>query len=81
MTRKAKLYAAMKANPRGDWTIADVQAVCSNYGLSCKSPTRGSHFTLSHVTIKGHLTVPARRPIKEIYIRLLIEMVESLELP
>lgn len=80
MSRKAKLYAAMKANPRGDWTIADVHAVCGKYGISCKSPARGSHFTLSHTLIKGHLTIPARRPIKEICIRLLIEMVESLEL-
>lgn len=79
MSRKVKLFAAMKANPRGDWSISDVQSVCAIYGISCKAPSRGSHFTLSHPKIRGHLTVPARRPIKGIYIRLLIEMVEDLE--
>lgn len=79
MSRKAKLFASMKANPRGDWTIADVQSVCSAFGIGCKSPARGSHFTLSHPAVRGHLTVPSHRPIKEIYIRLLVQMVDSLE--
>jgi hypothetical protein len=79
MARKAKLLAAMRANPNGDWTIADLQAVCAFVGISCKAPKRGSHFTLSHPATRGLLTVPARRPIKPIYIRLLLEMVDSLE--
>ena len=80
MSQKAKLLAAMKANPRGDWTISDVQSVCAMHGIACRSPSRGSHFTLSHPTIAGHLTVPSRRPIKAVYIRLLIDMVEGLEI-
>jgi len=79
MSRKAKLYASMRANPNADWTIADVQGVCMHYDISCKPPARGSHFTLSHPTVRGLLTIPARRPIKAIYIRLLTEMIDSLE--
>ncbi|MCY7270764.1 MAG: type II toxin-antitoxin system HicA family toxin [Sphingomonas bacterium] len=79
MSQKAKLLAAMKANSRGDWSIADVQSVCAMHGINCRAPSRGSHFTLSHPDIAGHLTVPSRRPIKAVYIRLLIDMVESLE--
>jgi predicted RNA binding protein YcfA (HicA-like mRNA interferase family) len=78
MARADKLLASMKANPASDWSIGDVERLCSAYGISCKSPRRGSHYTLSHPEIAGHLTVPARRPIKPVYIRLLIGMVESL---
>jgi len=78
MARKEKLFLAMKANPRGDWTIADVVAICGAYGITCTAPRRGSHYTLSHPDVPGHLTVPAHRPIKPIYIRLLIGMIEGL---
>ncbi|TPG17590.1 type II toxin-antitoxin system HicA family toxin [Sphingomonas koreensis] len=78
MARKEKLYLAMKANPHGDWSIREVAALCRAYDITCAAPTRGSHYTLSHPAVPGHLTVPAHRPIKPIYIRLLIAMIESL---
>ncbi|WP_174275000.1 type II toxin-antitoxin system HicA family toxin [Sphingomonas bacterium] len=81
MARSDKLFAAMKTSPRGDWTIADIQSLCRDFGITCKAPTRGSHYTLSHPEIGGHLTIPARRPIKPIYIRLLIGMIEGLPRP
>lgn len=79
MSRKEKLYAAMKANPRGDWTITDVAGLSRAHGIACEAPTRGSHYTLSHPRISGRLTIPARRPIKELYIRLLLDMIDRLE--
>ena len=78
MARAGKLLAAMKANPNADWGIGDIEVVCRGYGIACKAPRRGSHYTLSHPGVAGHLTVPARRPIKGVYIRLLIGMIESL---
>ena len=78
MARADKLFAAMKANPQGDWAVGDIETLCRTYGISCKAPRRGSHYTLSHPGIAGHLTIPARRPIKPIYIRLLIGMIEGL---
>jgi predicted RNA binding protein YcfA (HicA-like mRNA interferase family) len=79
LARRSKLIDAMRANPRADWTITDVITVCEAYGISCKSPKRGSHYTLKHPRIAGHLTVPARRPIKQLYIRLMLQMVDALE--
>jgi predicted RNA binding protein YcfA (HicA-like mRNA interferase family) len=78
MARAAKLLAAMRANPNGDWSIRDVEALCRAHGIACKAPKRGSHYTLSHQQVAGHLTIPAHRPIKSIYIRLLVGMVDSL---
>ena len=79
MARRDKLLAAMRANPRDDWTIDDVLAVCRGFGIACKPPTRGSHWILSHPDIPGHLTVPARRPLKPIYVELIVGMIDSLE--
>ena len=79
MARKAKLYAAMKSNPRGDWSITDVQSLCRAFEIDCEAPTRGSHYTLSHPRVSGKLTIPVRRPIKPVYIRLLLDLIGELE--
>lgn len=78
MARGAKLLASMRANPRGDWTIADVATVCRAYGIECAPPSRGSHYQLNHPGIEGRLTVPSRKPIKAVYIQLLVDMVDAL---
>jgi hypothetical protein len=78
MARSDKLLAAMRANPRGDWTIGDVESLARAFGITCKPPRRGSHYTLSHERVRGHLTVPAHRPIKAIYIMLLIDMIDGI---
>ena len=75
-----KLIKAMRANPR-DWKIGDIERACQLYEISCTSPRRGSHYKLQHPRIDGILTVPARKPIKPIYIKLLLEMIDALEKP
>lgn len=78
MSQAEKRFKAMRANPRGRYTIADVQAVCSLYGITCIKPTGGSHYVLKHPEIPGILTVPFRRPIKTIYIMLLLDMIAAI---
>jgi hypothetical protein len=75
-----KLVNAMRSNPR-DWKIGDIERVCKAYDISCSAPKRGSHYKLQHTRIRGILTVPARKPIKPIYIKLLLEMIDTLEKP
>jgi predicted RNA binding protein YcfA (HicA-like mRNA interferase family) len=78
MARGQKLIDAMRANPR-DWAIEDVQRACSAAGLTCEAPKRGSHYKVSHPQLATILTVPYNRPIKPIYIRELLRMIEQLE--
>ncbi len=78
MARSDKLLAAMRANPRADWQTGDVESVARAFGITCKLPRRGSHYTLSHERVRGHLTIPAHRPIKAVYIMLLLEMIDGL---
>jgi len=60
-----KLLAQMRNNPR-DWTIGDLKRLAARYGLAWRQPGT------SHVTFSsdkgGHLTVPAHKPIKPIYV-------------
>ena len=77
--RRDKLLARMKNNPRDNWRIEDVETVARRYGFSIHRPGGGG----SHVTLRHHsgekLTVPARRPIKPVYIQQLVQMIERLE--
>lgn len=69
----------MRRNPQGDWTIADVEAVCRAYGLICQAPRGGgSHYGVSHPATPEILTVPSRRPIKPVYIRRLVKMIDAI---
>ena len=72
----SKRLAAMRANPKDGWTIADVEAVCAEFGIVCK-PGRGSHYRVGHASQTEKLTIPAKRPIKAVYIRDLVRFVEQ----
>ncbi|HEY1243490.1 MAG TPA: type II toxin-antitoxin system HicA family toxin [Hyphomicrobiaceae bacterium] len=68
----------MRANPAGDWTIGDVGAVCREHGVRCTPPRRGgSHYKVSHPSQRDILTIPARRPVKSIYIRHLVRFIDA----
>ena len=75
MNTAAKLLSAMRGNPR-DWQLAQLQTVARQHGLEWR------HAGSSHcvfVRADGRtLPVPARRPIKPIYIRKFVELVEGI---
>jgi predicted RNA binding protein YcfA (HicA-like mRNA interferase family) len=64
----------MKANPL-DWRIETLQVVAEAYGLVWRRPG-GSHVVFRHPR-GGMLTVPARRPIKPVYVRKFVRLVEE----
>ncbi len=77
MVRKKSLLERMKANPRADWTIANVKTLCRNVGLKLTPPTSGSHYKVHSEFLNGMLTIPGRRPIKPFYIRDLVGLAEA----
>ena len=68
----------MRRNPAGDWTIRDVEAVCREYGLLCQ-PARGggSHYKVAHERMAEKITIPYKRPIKPVYIRRLVALIDA----
>lgn len=76
MGGSSKRLEKMEQNPNG-WNIEDVINTACDYGFSFRRPGKGgSHVTLKHP--KGfRLTVPARRPIKPIYIKKLVNLIKE----
>ncbi len=73
-----KTLKQMRQNPAADWAMRDVERVCRDYALTCMAPTGGgSHFKVSHPGSREILTIPARRPIRPVYIRKLIKMIDE----
>lgn len=74
MSNATKLLQAMRSNPL-DWRLAQLQTVARQHGIDWR------HVGTSHcifVRIDGKtLPVPARRPIKPIYVKKFLELVEG----
>ena len=70
-----KKIAKMHANPR-DWRIEDLQAVADSIGLEWMS--RGGSHVVFRSPCGDHVTVPAKRPIKPIYIGKFLNLVDSI---
>ncbi|MBY0273199.1 MAG: type II toxin-antitoxin system HicA family toxin [Alphaproteobacteria bacterium] len=76
MSKIDKKLKAMKTNPKNDWQISDLKSIAKQYSIEYRQPGT------SHVTFSSnhglYLTVPAHKPIKPIYIKRFVELIESL---
>ena len=72
MARKKSILSKMEVNPRGDWSMSDIETLARQEGLEVRKPSRGSHYVVSSPKLRDALTVPYNRPIKPIYIRNLV---------
>jgi hypothetical protein len=72
----SELLNRMRNNPAGDWHIRDVEAVCREHGLLFRAGKGTSHCHAKHKSSREILTIPARRPIKPVYIRKLVRYIE-----
>jgi predicted RNA binding protein YcfA (HicA-like mRNA interferase family) len=70
------LLEQMRRNPLGNWTIGDVEKVCRAHGLWFRAGQGTSHFHVKHPAAVEILTIPARRPIKPVYIRKLVRYID-----
>ena len=75
MTQTHRLVAAMKANPKADWSPEDVRVVARACDLTVRQG-RTSHAVLTNA-LGEHLTVPMHKPIKPVYIRRLVRLIEA----
>jgi predicted RNA binding protein YcfA (HicA-like mRNA interferase family) len=67
----------VRANPKGDWRIDDLETVAASLGIKIRK-SGGSHAVFSHPATATPLTVPARRPIKPVYIRHFLDMIDEI---
>jgi hypothetical protein len=76
MNTATKLVTAMRQNPN-DWVMAKLLTVAKQFGMEVRS-TGGSHHVFSHPLVKDPLSVPARRPIKAIYIKFFLALIDQI---
>lgn len=65
----------MRANPKADWTPWDVRTVARVHGLTVRQ--RGTSHAVLTNALGQHLTVPMHKPIKPVYIRRLVALIEA----
>ncbi|BDC48915.1 HicA-related toxin-antitoxin protein [Bryobacterales bacterium F-183] len=73
MSNARKLIAKMRRNPR-DWRIEDLKVVADSLGIN-HDQHGTSHVVFRHANA-GRLSVPAHRPIKPVYVRLFVDLVD-----
>lgn len=51
-------------------TFAELRRVLLRLGFEERSPTGSSHYTYSHPDAREILTIPRRKPLKPVYVRM-----------
>jgi predicted RNA binding protein YcfA (HicA-like mRNA interferase family) len=77
VSKKQKRLEAMRNNPR-DWTIDDLIHIATSFGFEIRQGGKGSHVMFTS-PIGATQTIPAKRPVKAIYVKLLLEMIDLLD--
>ena len=77
MNTASKLLEAMRNNPR-DWQIGQLLAVAKKLAVECRSQG-GSHHVFSHPAVAEIVSVPAHRPIKPVYVRQFVALIDKVK--
>lgn len=77
MTTADKTLDRMRNNPR-DWRIDDLLTVAGRYGIEVRN-SGGSHHIFSAAGCTESLCVPAHRPIKPVYVKRFIAMIDGMK--
>ena len=76
MANTAKLLSRMRNNPH-DWRIEDLKTLADKYSIRHRQQGT-SHVVFIHGSA-GLLSVPCARPIKPVYIRQFVALIDKLE--
>ena len=76
MAKVGKQLDKMRNNPR-DWRIEDIKAIAKRLDIDYRQP--GTNHVTSRTKLGKKLTVPAHKPIKPVYVRQFLELIDELE--
>jgi len=74
MSKYEKALIAMRNNPQ-DWRIEQLEAVAAHAGLTIRKPG-GSHVIFQRSGCPLEVSVPARRPIKPVYVTQFLVLID-----
>jgi hypothetical protein len=69
-----KLLARTRRNPRGDWRIEQLRTIADRHHIPFRQP--GTSHVIFAPPGRNVPSVPARRPIKPVYIRQFVAMID-----
>jgi len=75
MIKADKTLDRMRANPR-DWRIEELEAAAKRLGLTVRKST-GSHVIFQKSSCSLAVSIPAHKPIKPVYVRRLIDLIDA----
>jgi hypothetical protein len=76
VARAHKTLEQMQANPR-DWRIEQLETVARAFAVNVRKP-RGAHVIFEHPAVTTAVSVPARRPIKPVYVRAFVAFIDQM---
>ncbi len=74
VSKHEKIVMAMRNNPR-DWRIGQLEAVAAHAGLTIRKPG-GSHVIFQRDGCPLEVSVPAKKPIKPVYVTQFLAMID-----
>jgi predicted RNA binding protein YcfA (HicA-like mRNA interferase family) len=74
MTAAAKILGRMRNNPTG-WRMEDLKTLAARFKIEYRQPGT-SHVTFRHPS-GTKLTVPTRRPVKPVYVKKFLELIDE----
>ena len=77
MTTADKTLERMRNNPR-DWRIGDLLTVAKRYGIEVRT-SGSSHVHFCHEDMIEHISVPAHKPVKPIYLEHFPKFLDALK--
>lgn len=77
MNTATKLLEAMRNNPR-DWKIDQLHTIAAQFEITVRA-TGGSHQVFAHPRVAEILSIPAHRPVKPIYVRHFVALVDKVK--
>ena len=73
----SKILQKMRQNPMG-WRIEELQTVAEEHSVEWRRPGHGgSHVIFSARGVRDIVSVPARRPIKPVYIKQFLTLIDA----
>lgn len=68
---------ALRANPGGDWSAADLEIIASQFAIKFRKTT-GTHEVFLHPAVPDCVTVPLRNRIRAPHIRAFVAMIDRM---
>ncbi|NMA82422.1 MAG: hypothetical protein GX962_00975 [Epulopiscium sp.] len=76
-TRRTETLEKMRRNPR-DWRYEQIHNLLLSFGFGFREGSKGSHVVFFHAELDEILSIPRARPIKQIYTKNVVKIIDSL---